>query len=98
MLLFAAPLPQLTANKAIPSRISNSTSFARRFLPASPPTTTIPNAIGKNEAKIGRDPCLSSPTLGGVTVTFPPIVTVTVAVLGDVPSMANEVGDAAQLA
>lgn len=87
--------PQLTENKTVPSRTSSSTNIARRFRP----TMTIPNMVnGRIEAKIGRGPCLSSPTDLVTPPALPAIVTVTVDDALAVPVMVNEDGDAEQLA
>jgi hypothetical protein len=50
------------------------------------------------EAKIGRDPCLSSPVLGPFAPPLDAILTVTVADGVDVPSIVNEAGVIVQVA
>ena len=87
--------PQLTENMAAANKTSSSTNFARRLLPIA----TIPNMLnGRIAAKTGRGPCLSSPVEGLAVPEPATMLTVIVADGVDVPSIANEVGDAEQVA
>src|SRR5690242_2312769 len=95
MVAVEPPEPQLTEKTTVPIRISSSTSFARRLLPAAA-MPRMPS--GKIEARIGDRPNLSCAVLGFIPLPLPEIVNVTVAVGTDVPSIFNEVGDAEQVA
>ena len=99
LVLLAPLVPQLTESRTAPSTTSTSRIIARRFLPETPPATTIPNMpTGKIEAKIGRGPCLSSVVLGRFWLLLPEIASVIFDVGLEVPSIANEAGDAVQVA
>lgn len=95
MELVEPPEPQLTEKTTVPIMISSNTNFVRRLLPA----TAIPRIpSGNTEARIGDRPNLSWAVLGLIPLPLPAIVSVTVAVGTDVPSIFKEVGDAAQVA
>jgi hypothetical protein len=91
-----APAPQFTVINTVPNRsTSSSISIAFLFLP----TTTNPSMPKENiEAKIPRKPCRSSALRVTVPPPLPEIVTVIVDDGTDVPSMANDDGDAEQFA